>query len=154
MGKRLTGPGGAEAPIPDPDPLLLSPRQRAVVLLYSRGYPVPDIARRLCISPKTVEAHLDQSKSRLGLRRRRDLLRVLPPLRLFVSTDHDYRYPVGVAAVVLARTERDARALLDAQLTQHGLRPYQALPYTFTELPLDIPAAYLLRDGGVAGRSA
>ena len=132
----------------------LSPRQRTVVRLYGRGLAVRDIAALLRISPKTVEAHLDHSKERLGLHRRRDLILALPPLRLFVSTDHDYRYPVGVASIVLARNRRDARALLDAQLVRHGLRPHRALPYTLTELPLDLPAAYLLRDGGLAGRSA
>lgn len=64
-------------------------------------------------------------------------------LHVYVSTDHDGAYPVGVASVVVARNPVEARGLLDAELTAKGLNP--DLPYTLVELRG--PVAMVLNDG-------
>lgn len=64
-------------------------------------------------------------------------------LHVYVSTDHDGQYPVGVASVVLAKNPVEARGLLDAELTSKGLNP--DLPYTLVELRG--PVAMVLNDG-------
>lgn len=68
-------------------------------------------------------------------------------MRVFVCTDHDLHYPVGCASVVIAAGEREARALLDAELVKHGLRPFALEPYTLEELPDDQARAFILQDG-------
>ncbi len=45
----------------------LTPREREVLQLLSEGHPVADIARRLSISPKTVETHRANLCAKLGL---------------------------------------------------------------------------------------
>lgn len=64
-------------------------------------------------------------------------------LHVYVSTDHDGRWPVGVASVVLAKNDVEARGLLDAELTARSLNP--TIPYTLKELRG--PVAVVLRDG-------
>jgi hypothetical protein len=66
-------------------------------------------------------------------------------LHVYVCTDHDGHYPIGVASVVIARNQVDARGLLDAQLEAHGLNPNE--PYTLVEIGLEGPEAVVLRDG-------
>lgn len=44
----------------------LTPRERDVLALYARGYPQPEIADRLCIAVKTVEAHKYRCRIKLG----------------------------------------------------------------------------------------
>lgn len=68
-------------------------------------------------------------------------------MRVFTCVDHDCHYPVGVASVVVAENEQQARELLDAQLIEHKLKPYAKDPYTLQELSLDTPKAIVLRDG-------
>ena len=68
-------------------------------------------------------------------------------MRVFTCVDHDCHYPVGVASVIVAENEQQARELLDAQLIEHGLNPYDEPPYTLQELALDTPQAIVLRDG-------
>lgn len=64
-------------------------------------------------------------------------------LHVYVSTDHDVHWPVGGASVVVARNPVEARGLLDAELTAHGLNPNK--PYTLVELRG--PIAKVLNDG-------
>jgi hypothetical protein len=66
-------------------------------------------------------------------------------LHVYVCTDHDYHFPVGVASVVIARNQVDARGLLDAQLEARGLNPNK--PYTLVEIGQDGPVAVVLCDG-------
>lgn len=42
-------------------------------------------------------------------------------MNVYVCTDHDGHWPVGVCSVVVADNEDDARALLTAELPHHGL---------------------------------
>jgi hypothetical protein len=65
---------------------------------------------------------------------------------MYLCTDHDHVYPVGVASVVIAETVDEAIQLLDIQLLDHGLQPFAQSPYTFTVLPLE-KVAVVLRDG-------
>ena len=68
-------------------------------------------------------------------------------MRVYVCTDHDHHYPVGVASVVIAETENQARDLLDVQLRAHGLQPHAEEPYTLEPLDLSQAQAVVLRDG-------
>lgn len=53
-----TGPGNTE--------VVLTQRQREVLELLSDGLTVQAIARRLCLSPRTVGKHLERVYRRLG----------------------------------------------------------------------------------------
>jgi len=73
-------------------------------------------------------------------------------LRVFICTDHDCYWPVGVASVVVAEDEEGARALLDAALVgrngpKGGLQPHAESPYTLQELDVTRPGAQILLDG-------
>jgi non-specific serine/threonine protein kinase len=48
----------------------LTPRKRQVVRLVAEGLTNREIARRLCVSERTVDAHLDQVRTQLGLSNR------------------------------------------------------------------------------------
>jgi DNA-binding NarL/FixJ family response regulator len=52
----------------------LTPRQRQVAELVSRGLTNQQIAERLTISPETVRTHVRQVLRLLGLRRKSDLV--------------------------------------------------------------------------------
>lgn len=67
-------------------------------------------------------------------------------MKVFVTTNHDVHYPVGAASVVLARSEREAKTLLDAALVARGLKPSDEHPYTLEELD-DSPQAQILVNG-------
>lgn len=66
---------------------------------------------------------------------------------VYVCTDHDGHYPVGVASVIVAWNEAEARKLLDASLVEHGLKPYDKHPYTLTAIALDVSYAGVLCNG-------
>ena len=53
----------------------LSPRQRQVVALLALGYSNDDMAARLGLSPRTVRAHCDVVRVKLGVRHRREIPR-------------------------------------------------------------------------------
>jgi DNA-binding NarL/FixJ family response regulator len=54
----------------------LSPRELAVFTLIAEGLATRDIASRLAISPKTIEAHKEHLKSKLGAASAAELLRL------------------------------------------------------------------------------
>ena len=68
-----------------------------------------------------------------------------PRLRVFVSTDFEGRYPVGVCAVVVAEDEAAARRQLNDEIVQRRLNPCPEL--TFTEIETDEPSAVIFLDG-------
>ncbi len=68
-----TGPGGG--PAADPDLDRLTPREQEVLRLIARGYLYKEIARRLEISVKTVEAHASSVLRKLQLSTRHELSR-------------------------------------------------------------------------------
>jgi DNA-binding NarL/FixJ family response regulator len=67
----FTGP----APQPESELDLLTPREREVLQHIARGYMYKEIALRLEISPKTVEAHVSSSLRKLQLSSRHELTR-------------------------------------------------------------------------------
>lgn len=73
-------------------------------------------------------------------------------MRAFICTDHDGHNPVGVASVVVAENEFQARELLNAELKSEGLEPRQGgyrntAAYTLIELDLTTARAYVLNNG-------
>jgi hypothetical protein len=66
-------------------------------------------------------------------------------MNLYVCTDHDGHYPVGVCSVIVASSEENARHLLMAELEVHGLNASKA--FTLRKLSMDVPKAFVLRDG-------
>ena len=70
---------------------------------------------------------------------------------LFVCTNHDGHWPVGVASIVFARDETHARELLDAELIGAGLKPSTESPYTLEQIFRPngdyVPRALILNDG-------
>ncbi len=66
------------------------------------------------------------------------------PLRLFTCTDHEGHWPTGVASIVLAYSEPQARSLLQRKLKSVGL-PHTG--FTLEDVPLALPKAIILYDG-------
>ena len=66
---------GATAPEEDNELDLLTPREQEVLRLIARGYMYKEIARRLGISVKTVEAHTSSTLRKLQLSSRHELAR-------------------------------------------------------------------------------
>lgn len=66
-------------------------------------------------------------------------------MNVYVCTDHDYHYPVGVASVVVANSEHEARGLLKSLLHERGLDANK--PFTLCEISLEQPTAMILCDG-------
>jgi DNA-binding CsgD family transcriptional regulator len=75
-GERVAGP------VPAPEASLaaggkaLSARERELLILVARGRTDAQIAAELCISPRTVNSHLDRIRGKTGCRRRPDLTRL------------------------------------------------------------------------------
>lgn len=65
-------------------------------------------------------------------------------MRVFTCTDHDGYWPVGVASLVVASTEDDARLMLQAELDNKNLGKGS---FTLQEVDLLIPKATILLDG-------
>jgi hypothetical protein len=66
---------------------------------------------------------------------------------VFVCTNHDGHWPVGVASVVVAENDVRARNLLDAKLKEHGLRDSDESPYDLRRVDCTKEAALVLHDG-------
>lgn len=65
--------------------------------------------------------------------------------RVFVCTDHAGHYPVGVASVIIADSEVQARGLLEEELRTRGLNPDE--PFTLQEVTSTDPRVVVLNDG-------
>ncbi len=59
----------------DPGPEVLSPRERAAIELYARGFSAAEAGREMLLSRKTVEGYVGRAKTKLGLKNRRDIVR-------------------------------------------------------------------------------
>jgi len=66
-------------------------------------------------------------------------------LRVWTCDDFRGFYPVGSAAVVVAKDEETARTKLREALEDHGLGEQGDLP--LTEVLTDVPGAIILVDG-------
>jgi DNA-binding CsgD family transcriptional regulator len=53
---------------------VLTPRQRQIIRLLATGLSDSEIAERLGIAPRTVRAHCDALRVKLGVEKRRQLL--------------------------------------------------------------------------------
>ena len=62
----------------------ITDRQRQVVELVAAGYSNEEIGEQLHISPRTVKAHCDVLRQKLGVRRRRQI-----PVAYFAATGQD-----------------------------------------------------------------
>ena len=51
----------------------ITPRQRDVIVLIAAGCSNDEVSERLGISPRTVKAHCDVLRQKLGVRRRRQI---------------------------------------------------------------------------------
>ena len=69
---------------------------------------------------------------------------MIPPLNVYISTDHDSHYPVGCCSIAVAMSETQARELLDSELVKHGLKVTAS---TLKRVDTAIPAATVLLDG-------
>lgn len=65
-------------------------------------------------------------------------------MNIYTCTDHDGHW-VGVASVVVADNEDQARSLLTAELKTHGLDG--AKPFTLRRINANAPRAFILQDG-------
>jgi hypothetical protein len=65
-------------------------------------------------------------------------------MKVFTCVDHA-GYWVGVASVIVAPSEEEARRLLSIELRTHGLRGNQ--PFTLQPLDLTEPKAFVLIKG-------
>jgi hypothetical protein len=63
---------------------------------------------------------------------------------VFVCTDHDGHW-VGVASVIVAESEDEARLLLTAELKTHGLDGGK--PFTLRRINTVEPRAFVLQNG-------
>lgn len=69
-------------------------------------------------------------------------------LKVWTCTDHAGEYPIGVASLVVAATEAEARCMLDDALARRGLLLDDAdKGYTLQAVDLKTTSAYILRDG-------
>lgn len=66
-------------------------------------------------------------------------------MNVYTCTDHEGHQPVGVSSVVVAATEKQARALLIAELEAHGLKT--KIPFTLRRINTDEARAFVLGDG-------
>ena len=57
--------------VPPPPPVVLSDRQRSVLELLADGYTSQEVGERLGMSARTVKAHSDVLRRKLGVRYRR-----------------------------------------------------------------------------------
>lgn len=80
--ERVTGAAAARGPLD-----VLTPRQREILKLIAEGVHTKQIAHRLKLSPKTVEAHRAQLMDRLGIRDIAGLVRLA--IRSGLVSEHD-----------------------------------------------------------------
>ncbi len=72
LDSRVAGLIGDSDSLPEP----LSAREREVLLVTSRGFSIKEIAARLCITERTVQAHLTSVYSKFGCRGKGEALLV------------------------------------------------------------------------------
>ena len=70
----------------------------------------------------------------------------VPRLRVWTAKGFEGHWPVGTAAVVVARDAEQAAELLEAELAEHGV-PQKVDPASLVELGLSLPKAVVLLDG-------
>lgn len=66
-------------------------------------------------------------------------------MNVYVCSDHDGHWPVGVCSVVVAEDEAYARELLALELRTHGLKPEKG--FTLRRLNTEVARAFVILDG-------
>lgn len=66
-------------------------------------------------------------------------------MKVFTCIDHQDIWPVGVASVIIANDEAQAKELLVAELVNY--RIIQTEPFTLQELDLTVAKAVVLQNG-------
>jgi len=66
-------------------------------------------------------------------------------MKLYVCTDHDFHWPTGVASVIIAKNEDEAKELLNKALVRRGLQPYDEKPYVLHEISQKKSSNYIIR---------
>lgn len=67
-------------------------------------------------------------------------------MNVYVCTDHEGHWPVGVASLIVAPDENEARRLLIQELEAHGLKQNDK-PFSLRLMNIASPRAYVLLDG-------
>jgi non-specific serine/threonine protein kinase len=78
----LGAPAVPGATSPAPESVILTPREREVLVLMCEHLPDREIAARLYLSPRTVEGHVSHILGKLGVRSRREAVAVAVRLAL------------------------------------------------------------------------
>jgi DNA-binding CsgD family transcriptional regulator len=116
--------------MPDSERAALTPRETEIMLLVAGGLQSKEIAQRLCISPKTVDNHIDTVRMKVGAQSRREAARLvmLPP-------EPFPRVPEAVA--IAPESDRSGAAGEEASETASnlGLLPVPAANRTYNDLP-------------------
>lgn len=71
---QIVGLIGISMELPATSKLALSKREYSIVLLMSKGYTDKEIAKKLLISPRTVETHINNAKQKLMVSSRAELI--------------------------------------------------------------------------------
>ena len=66
----------------------LSARERTVIELFARGFTASESAKRMFVSPKTVEGYLARARRKLGLTGRTDIVRFALESGLLRGSEH------------------------------------------------------------------
>lgn len=66
-------------------------------------------------------------------------------MKIYTCIDHAGFWPVGVASVIIAQNEDEARRLLDGELSKKGLATSDKKPYTLQQIKG--PVAKILNSG-------
>lgn len=67
-------------------------------------------------------------------------------MNVWANTEFTGHYPVGTASIVVAETQDQAAALLNAALVERGLKE-TARPEQFSRIATNTPVAVVLNDG-------
>ena len=68
-------------------------------------------------------------------------------MKLYYCKDHAGYWPIGVASIILASSEEEAKDLLDEELKSRGLKTYSEEPYTLTKIPQTRSCVTIINDG-------
>lgn len=66
-------------------------------------------------------------------------------MKVYICQNHEGHWPVGVASVIVAEDEADARCLLVDRLAMHGIK--QREPFSVWPINLEERGAFVLCDG-------
>lgn len=68
-------------------------------------------------------------------------------MKVFTCTSFTGHWPVGTAAVIVAKDKEEARAALAVELMERGLKVDDAATWEIKRLKTTVPSVTILRDG-------